>query len=292
MFRDNLSLIESKTVATVVVRGRSMKVVLTIAGSDSSGGAGIQADLKTFAAYGVYGVSAVTAVTAQNTKGLSANHTVPPEVIRTQIESSLLDFPIAAVKTGMLSNELSVESVATSIKKHRIPNLVVDPVIMTSTGSPLMSTVAIDLLKRTLLPLACVVTPNRMEAEHLSGIPITSIAHLRDAVRCLYDLGPKTVVITGGHFKENDDQVIDVIYDGKDLIEHRVSRVETLNSHGTGCAFAAAVTAALALGKPVFESTRLAQRFVAGALMHSNHLGNLCSQLNHFWQSSTRISAP
>ena len=269
-----------------------MKVVLTIAGSDSSGGAGIQADLKTFAAYGVYGVSAVTAVTAQNTKGLSANHSVPPEVILTQIEAVLLDGPIAAVKTGMLSNALSVESVATNMKKHHIPNLVVDPVIMTSSGSPLMSDSAIDLLKRTLFPLACVVTPNRLEAERLSGKPITSTAHVHDAARRLHDLGPKTVVITGGHFKENDGQVIDVIYDGKDLMEHSVSRVKTLASHGTGCTFAAAVAAALALEKPIFESTQLAQRFVAGALTHSNHLGNHCNQLNHFWQSTTRISVP
>ena len=265
-----------------------MNAALTIAGSDSSGGAGIQADLKTFAAHGVHGVCAVTAVTAQNARGLRAGHVLPAEVVAAQIEAGMGDFPVAAAKTGMLGSAAIVEVVAASVDRLRIPRLVVDPVVMSGRGDRLLDDDGIALLKDTLLSRACAVTPNRMEAERLADTSIASLADAREAARRIHDLGPGAVVITGGHLGEHADEVIDIVYDGHDLTEHRQPRLSGGRIHGAGCTFAAAITAALALDQPLVEAARAAQRYVASAIRHGPDLGRGGRQLLHFCAPSRR----
>ena len=262
-----------------------MNAALTIAGSDSTSGAGIQADLKTFAAHGVYGVSAVTAVTAQDSTGVRAVHTLPADLVASQIEAVMADHQVAAAKTGMLGNAATVDAVAASIHRFGIPHLVVDPVVMSGRGDRLLDDDGVARLKDTLLRRAYAVTPNRMEAERLAGRSITSLADARDAARRIHDLGPGAVIITGGHLDEDADEIIDIVYDGHDLTENRHPRVSTANVHGTGCAFAAAITAALALDRPLVEAARAAQGYVAGAIRHALVLGRGIPTLHHFWRS-------
>lgn len=262
-----------------------MNVALTIAGSDSSGGAGIQADLKTFAAHGVYGVCAVTAVTAQHARDLGAGHVLPADVVVAQIEAGMGDFPVAAAKTGMLGNAAIVEVVAAAVDRLGIPRLVVDPVVMSGRGDRLLDDDGVALLKSVLLSRACAVTPNRMEAERLAGTSIASVADARDAARRIHDLGPAAVVITGGHLGEHTDEVIDIVYDGHDLTEHRRPRLSASSPHGTGCTFAAALTAWLAMDRPLVEAARAAQGYVTEAIRHAPDLGRGNRPLHHFWRS-------
>ena len=193
-----------------------MHTALTIAGSDSGGGAGIQADLKTFAALGVHGVCAVTAVTAQNTQGVSTIHVVPADVVGAQIETVAGDIGMTAVKTGMLVNRETVETVTRCVRTLSLPFVVVDPVMVSSSGTRLLEEDAVEALISDLLPVACCVTPNRQEAERLSGCPIRSAEDVRRAARCIVDLGPDAVVITGGHF--DGEQVVDVLFDGEEFV--------------------------------------------------------------------------
>ncbi len=262
-----------------------MNAALTIAGSDSSGGAGIQADLKTFAAHGVYGVCAVTAVTAQHARGLGAGQVLSADVVVAQIEAGMDDFPVAAAKTGMLGSAAIVEAVAASVDRLAIPQLVVDPVVMSGRGDRLLDDEGFAALKRVLLSRACAVTPNRMEAERLAGTSIASLADARDAAHRIHDLGPAAVVITGGHLGEYADEVIDIVYDGHDLTEHRRPRLSASRLHGTGCTFAAAITAALAIDRPLIEAAHAAQGYVAGAIRHAPDLGRGSWPLEHFWRS-------
>jgi hydroxymethylpyrimidine kinase/phosphomethylpyrimidine kinase len=248
-----------------------LPVALTIAGSDSGGGAGIQADLKTFAAFGVHGTSAITAVTAQNTVTVTEIHEVPIRVIRAQIDAVVEDIGVQAAKTGMLASAAIIEAVSVAIREHRIRNLVVDPVMVAKGGARLLHNDGIASLYRYLLPLAAVVTPNIPEAEVLLGRALVSLEDRRQAARDLVALGPRAAVIKGGHAAET--QSIDVYWDGKDLVELAGPRIKTKNTHGSGCAFSAAIAAGLAKGQEPLVAVRAAKAFINGAIEHSLELG-------------------
>lgn len=259
-----------------------MPTALTIAGSDSSAGAGVQADLKTFAAFNVYGVCAITAITAQSTKGVEAVAPLPADLVTAQIEAVAGDFIIAATKIGMLATAAIVEAVAAAIEELELPLVVVDPVLVSTSGERLLDEDGIDALRRLLLPLARVVTPNVAEAEALSGVPITSADSLRAAARRLHKLGARGVVITGGH--ASGAMVKDIVFDGNTFHEHVVTRVDSRHTHGTGCTFASAVAAGLAVGRPLCDAAARAQQYVAGAITHAPGLGHGRGPLDHFWE--------
>ena len=241
-----------------------MIAALTVAGSDSGGGAGVQADLRTFAAHEVYGLSAVTAVTAQNSRGVAAVHAVPADIVASQIEAAAADRGARAVKTGMLVNAAIVEAVAAAVARFELPNLVVDPVIDASDGTPLLDPDGVAALRTQLLPRARVVTPNRPEAELLAGRPIASARDAADAARRIHALGADAVIVTGGHLPGGT--VIDVLFDGAEVVELPGPRIAAARTHGTGCTFAAAVAAALALGRTLPEAARAAKRYVEQGL--------------------------
>ena len=254
---------------------------LTIAGSDSGGGAGIQADLKTFAALGVYGMSALTAITAQNTVGVQGVFELPADFVGLQIDSVVTDIGVDAVKTGMLANTEIIAMVATKVREHNLPNLVVDPVMVAKSGDPLLREDAYQALVRELIPLAKVLTPNLHEARALTGLEIGSLEQMREAARAIHELGAQNVVVKGGHLPGSDESV-DILYDGHDFIEFTAPRVETRNTHGTGCTFASAIAAELAKGKSVTEAVRAAKEFITMALQHSLTLGHGHGPTNHF----------
>ncbi len=255
---------------------------LTIAGSDSGGGAGIQADLKTFTALGVYGMTAITSVTVQNTEGVFGVLDLPPEVVYNQIRVVVQDIGVDSAKTGMLSNTGIVIAVARAVRDMKIPNLVVDPVFRAKSGDPLLKEESVDVLIRELFPLALVVTPNIPEAEVLCG---ERIRKLRDAEFCakrILEMGPKAVVIKGGHME--GDKVIDLLYEGGPEFHYFVDdRVRTKNTHGTGCTFSAAVCAFLARGLDLKTSVRRAKDFVRKAIERNPNLGRGHGPLNHMW---------
>jgi hydroxymethylpyrimidine/phosphomethylpyrimidine kinase len=259
-----------------------MVTALTIAGSDSGGGAGIQADLKTFAAHGVYGTSAIAAVTAQNTTAVTGVHPVPPAFVVQQIETVATDIRIDAVKTGMLATPDVVRAVADTLSRLAMPNVVVDPVMVAKSGDQLLAESAVDSVRRDLLRHAAVVTPNRMEAEVLTGYAVVTRAQARDAARRLVAMGAKAAVVKGGHFDEAD--VIDLLYDGTGFHEFRHERQQTRHTHGTGCTFAAAIAANLALGRPLADAVGRATDYVAGAIRHGIAIGKGHGPLDHFWQ--------
>ena len=258
-----------------------MASALTIAGSDSGGGAGIQADLKTFAALGVYGTSAIAALTAQNTVSVNGVHEVPPDFVVSQIETVVSDISIDAVKTGMLATPEIVEAVADAIARWKLRNLVVDPVMVAKSGDVLLTEPAVEAIRRALLPLASVVTPNRPEAERLTGHAVGSRDDARDAARRLVDLGARAVVVKGGHFDEAD--IIDLLYDGTTFHEFRHPRLQTRHTHGTGCTFAAAIAALLARGMDLPTAVQQAIDYVEGAIAHGLAVGHGHGPLDHFW---------
>ena len=263
---------------------REPRVALTIAGSDSSGGAGIQADLKTFAALGVYGTSAITSITAQNTTGVVEAVVLSADLVTAQIEAVAGDIDIHAVKTGMLGDAAVVEAVAAAIKELELPLLVVDPVLASSSGSRLLDDDGFGMLCDELLPLARVVTPNVPEAEVLSGKRIQSVEDLREAARRIHDRGPAAVIITGGHHARYSREVVDTLFDGHTFSEFRTPRIDSPNTHGTGCTFSAAVAAHLALGDALEVAASNAQKYVAGAITHSLSIGKGSGPLGHFWR--------
>ncbi len=251
---------------------------LTIAGSDSGGGAGIQADLKTFAAHGVYGTSAITAVTAQNTREVIAIAEVPEEVVAAQIDSVLEDIGAGAIKTGMLSSAAIVATVSERIEAWGIPT-VVDPVMVSKSGNYLLAPEAVSAIKRDLIPLSLIVTPNHHEAAALTGVEISSDDDAREAARRLCDLGARIVVIKGGH---RPGAPIDLVFDGSSFGELSADRIETENTHGTGCTFSAAIAANLALGFGPLESIARAKLYLTEALRSSYRVGGGHSPVNHF----------
>ena len=254
---------------------------MTIAGSDSGGGAGIQADLKTFSALGVYGASTLTAITAQNTVAVTAVHELPTDVIAAQIDAVITDIGVDAVKTGMLSSVAIVEVVAQELKRHGITNLVVDPVMVAKSGDALLRQEAVDSLRTRLLPLAAVVTPNIPEAETLTGREIVSDEDMRRAAEEIVAMGARAVVVKGGH---RDGPATDLYYDGSRFQEFSAPRFDTVNTHGTGCTFASAVAAGLAQGKDVIDAVAQAKEYVTGAIRNSYPLGQGHGPVHHFYR--------
>ena len=242
-------------------------VALTIAGSDSGGGAGIQADLKTFAANGVFGTSAITALTAQNTLGVRGVHAVPADFVVAQIEAVLADLPVAATKTGMLATAEIVHAVGKLAAAGRLPGLVVDPVMVSSSGDRLLEPEAERLYVELLLPHAIVVTPNLREAEVLLGTSIGTLAEQRDAAAALGALGPSCVVVKGGHaVSDTPDEAVDVVWTRGRIYHLRAARVDTPNNHGSGCTFASAIAAFLAEGASVPGALKAAKSYVHNAI--------------------------
>jgi hydroxymethylpyrimidine kinase/phosphomethylpyrimidine kinase len=258
---------------------------LTIAGSDSGGGAGIQADLKTFLALGVHGTSAICALTAQNTQGVSAVHDVPAVFVREQVLQVATDFDVAAAKTGMLSNPRIVETVADSIKEFAIPNLVVDPVFMSKNQDVLLSEDSIDSLVSRLFPLATVITPNLEEAALLTGMEIADIAGMKEAAKALHAMGPEWVLVKGGHLGLD---ATDVLYNGEIFAEVTEERIVTFNTHGTGCTLSAAIAAYLALGSSVPEAVWGAKEYVTGAIRYGLDVGQGYGPTNHGWDTTMK----
>ena len=259
-----------------------MPTALTIAGSDSGGGAGIQADLKTFAAHGVYGTSVIAAVTAQNTIGVSGVHVLPDDFVTAQIEAVIADLGCDAVKTGMLANSTIVEAVAAAVESFELPNLVVDPVMVSKSGDHLLDDEAVHALRWTLLRLARVVTPNIPEAEVLAKMSIGSLADMREAASRIAALKPAAVVIKGGHLA--GPEVVDLLFEQGEFTEFIGPRIEGRNTHGTGCTFAAAIAAHLAKQVALKDAVAAAKSYVEGAMRNGVPLGKGHRPLNHFWR--------
>jgi hydroxymethylpyrimidine/phosphomethylpyrimidine kinase len=248
-----------------------MKTALTIAGSDSGGGAGIQADLKTFTAHGVFGTSAVTAITAQNTLGVTAWQAVPADLVTAQIEAIAGDIGVDGVKTGMLANAAIVEAVAAAIESLDLPRVVVDPVMIAKNGARLIDDEAVGTMVAELVPRAYLLTPNAAEAEALAGIPVRTLDDAREAAKRIAALGPRAVIVKGGHLDSAD--AIDIFYDGRDLVELRADRIATRHTHGTGCTFSSAIAANLALGLPLGEAVAKAKTYLTEAIRRAPGLG-------------------
>ncbi len=273
-----------------------MRTALTIAGSDPSGGAGIQADLKTFAAFGLYGASAITAITVQSTKGVEAVAPLSADLVTAQIEAVAGDLALHATKIGMLATAAIVEAVAAAIEEMELPLVVVDPVLVSTSGERLLDADGVQTLCLELMPLARVVTPNVPEAEALSGRRIGSAQQAREAARRIHDMGAASVIITGGHALWDDEgsgprakgsapQIIDLLFDGDAFHEFRTARIATRHTHGTGCTFASAVAAGLALGRELPDAVARAQQYVAGAIAHAPGIGHGRGPIDHFWES-------
>ncbi|MCC7008645.1 MAG: bifunctional hydroxymethylpyrimidine kinase/phosphomethylpyrimidine kinase [Acidobacteria bacterium] len=258
-----------------------MRTALTIAGSDSGGGAGIQADLKTFAAHGVYGTSAVTAVTAQNTRAVGSVFLVPPDIVAAQIRMVVEDFGADAVKIGMLGSTGNASAVAEALRRWRLPHVVLDTVLASSTGVPLLEEGGVRVLQDELMPLAEVVTMNTREAHVLTGIIVVDVPTARTAASRLHDLGARAAIVKGGHL---DGPPVDVLYDGRTFTEFAGERIATRHTHGTGCTFAAAIAARLALGHPLAPAIQAAKAYVTRALAQAPHLGSGHGPLAHFPQ--------
>jgi hydroxymethylpyrimidine/phosphomethylpyrimidine kinase len=255
-------------------------VALTIAGSDSGGGAGLQADLKTFHQLGVYGTTAVTLVTAQNTTGVSRVQLLAPDLVAAQIDAVAVDFPIAAAKTGALGSAAIAAAVADAVARHRIAPLVVDPVLLSKHGDALLDAGAVETLVRALVPLAALVTPNRPEAEVLIGGSISTDADVLEAARVLGARGARAVLIKGGHAA--GDEVADLLYDGTTATWLRAPRIDTPHTHGTGCSYAAAIAARLAHGEALDTAGRTAHAWLARAIASAPGLGRGQGPINHW----------
>jgi hydroxymethylpyrimidine kinase/phosphomethylpyrimidine kinase len=247
-----------------------MKRILTIAGSDSSGGAGIQADLKAITLLGGYGMSVLTALTAQNTVGVQGVHEVPARFVEEQIDAVLSDIGADAIKTGMLANREIIEVVSRKIKQYKVKKVVVDPVMVSKSGASLLRRDAQETLIKKLIPIAWVVTPNLMEASALTGLKVTSLQGMKKAAHQIYKLGAKHVVVKGGHLR---GMAIDLLYDGKNFTGMEGPRIETKNTHGTGCTFASAIATLLARGDTVDQAANKAKTFISLAIQSGLNLG-------------------
>jgi len=253
---------------------------LTIAGSDSGGGAGIQADLKTFAALGVYGMSAITAITAQNTCGVSAVQGIDPEVVAAQIRAVASDIGIGAAKTGMLFSAEIIRAVAATVRALTLQPLVVDPVMVATSGDRLLQREAEESLRQEIIPLAAIVTPNLAETAVLVGRTVTTLEDMRAAAEQIVAGGARAVVVKGGHAIT---KATDVFYDGTSLELLQSEVVDTHNTHGTGCTLSAAICAYLARGATLLEAVRRAKTYITGALHHSLSIGQGSGPVGHFW---------
>jgi len=252
---------------------------LTIAGSDSGGGAGIQADLKTFSAFRVFGMSVITAVTAQNSLGVQGVENLPPAFVAQQLRSVLEDFGADAAKCGMLSTAPIIEAVATELTSHRIEKLVVDPVMVAKSGDQLLQPEARAALADRILPLALLVTPNLPEAEVLAGIRVAEPEDMEEAARRIHLMGPRYVLVKGGHLKGD---ATDLLWNGRDFTRFSTPRIDSQNTHGTGCTFSAAIAAGLARGQALGDAIRSAKAYVTRAIREGFRGGRGVGQLRHF----------
>lgn len=258
-----------------------MKLALTIAGSDSGGGAGIQADIKTFSAHGVYGMSVITSVTAQNTTGVLGIEDITPEMVSLQMKAVFEDLYPDAVKIGMVSNEGIIDAISRGLARYNPQNVVLDPVMISKSGSYLLKPEAVKALKEKLIPLSLVVTPNLMEAEALTGVNIHTPDDMKEAARHIIGMGAHSVVVKGGHLTGD---ALDIIYDGYQFIEVTSERINTKNTHGTGCTFSSAIAANLALGYGLAESFKKAKEYITGAIKNSLDIGHGVGPTDHFWR--------
>jgi hydroxymethylpyrimidine/phosphomethylpyrimidine kinase len=254
---------------------------MTIAGSDSGGGAGVQADLKSFAAMGVYGTSVLTAITAQNTVAVTDVMELPVSLISSQIDAVVSDIGTDAVKTGMLSSAAIIEAVAGKIKEHGLVNLVVDPVMVAKSGDKLLQDEAVQVLRDVLVPLATLVTPNIPEAEALTGRSISNVDEAREAAVAIVGMGAKAVVVKGGHLA---GPASDIFYDGEEFRVFTTQRISSTSTHGTGCTFASATAAGLAKGLPLRDSVSQAKKYVTEAIRRAYPMGRGHGPLNHFYE--------
>lgn len=260
---------------------KDIKKALTIAGSDSGGGAGIQADLKTFTVFGVFGMSVLTSITAQNTKGVIGIFDLPPEFVHLQLKAVLEDIGCDVVKTGMLSNSAIIKTVAEDLRFYKMKKIVVDPVMRAKGGDPLLKPDAQETLISEIFPLSTIVTPNLPEVEILSGISISNKNQMKEAAKRIRNLGPLYVLIKGGHLENKE--AIDILYDGRDFYEFSSPRIETPHTHGTGCTYASAIAAGLARGWEIKDAIKRAKSYVTGAIKNSFPIGTGRGPVNHFW---------
>jgi hydroxymethylpyrimidine/phosphomethylpyrimidine kinase len=260
---------------------KEMKKVLTIAGSDCSGGAGIQADLKTFSAHGVFGMSVIVSVVAENTSRVIDIQDVSPDMIKKQIDAIFEDIEVDAVKVGMLSEPCCMEAVAQKLKEYKPKNVVIDPVMYAKNGCPLMNPNSIDKLIAEIIPLADVITPNIPEAEKISGIEINNQEDMKKAARIMYEMGPKSVLVKGGH---STGDAVDILFDGKEFYYFKSERIATKNTHGTGCTFSSAIASNLALGKDMREAVENGKEYITMAIRHSLAIGKGHGPTNHFYE--------
>jgi hydroxymethylpyrimidine/phosphomethylpyrimidine kinase len=259
-----------------------MKIALTIAGSDSGGGAGIQADIKSMQANGVFATSVITAVTAQNTVSVTEAFELPVSLIEAQIDAVFDDMSVSATKTGMLSSAEIIEAVAGRVEARAIRPLVVDPVMISKSGYALLRPEAVATIRERLLPLATLVTPNAHEAGHLVGDEIRTIDDAREAARQIHGMGPEAVLVKGGHL-DNDREAVDVLFDGTNFYSFAAPLIDTPHTHGTGCTYAAAITANLAKGFTLRESIARAKRYVTDAIRHGFPAGRGHGPTHHFY---------
>lgn len=259
---------------------KSVRKALTIAGSDSGAGAGIQADLKTFAALGVYGTSAITAITAQNTLGVTQVLALSPKLVGAQIDAVIDDIGAHALKTGMLANASIIEIVAKIIRERRLKRVVVDPVMVATSGDLLIKRNAVASLRVKLIPLAAVVTPNIPEAEELTGMKLRTAAEIAEAAQRIVRMGAQTVVIKGGHLQ---GPAVDLFFDGRKFFPLSAPRIRTKNTHGTGCTFSAAIAAFLAKGERVETAVMLAKKFITHAIRSGFAVGSGHNPVHHFY---------
>ena len=257
-----------------------MKNILTIAGSDSCGGAGIQADIKTFSAHGLYGMSVITAVTAQNTQGVFAVQDIDKEIIAKQIQAIYEDIEVAAVKIGMVSQIDTIKVIGKELAKFKAKNIILDPVMISKSGFDLLRKESKEILIKELMPIADIVTPNIHEAQAITGLKIENTKDMEKAAIEIYKMGPKNVLIKGGHLEED---AIDVLFDGEKIELFKGRRINTKNTHGTGCTLSSAIAANIALGYGVKESVRKAKEYINIAIEHSLEIGKGVGPTNHFY---------
>ena len=258
-----------------------MKNVLTIAGSDTCGGAGIQADLKTFSAHCTYGMSVITAVTVQNTQGVFDCQDINKEIIGKQIEAIFDDIEVSAVKIGMVSKIDTINIIADKIEKYKPKNVVIDPVMVSKHGFELLKLEAKDLLIKRLIPLAYVLTPNIPEAEAITGIRINNIDDMKFACKKIYDMGAKNIFLKGGHLEKNE--AIDILFEGNEFFLLESNRIQTKNTHGTGCTISSAIASNLANGMSVKDAVKEAKKYITVAIKHSLNIGKGIGPTNHFY---------
>ncbi|MHC4849405.1 MAG: bifunctional hydroxymethylpyrimidine kinase/phosphomethylpyrimidine kinase [Planctomycetota bacterium] len=256
-----------------------MRTALTIAGSDPSGGAGIQGDLKTFTRHGVYGMAAITALTVQNTQGVRGVHDVPPAFVAAQLDAIFDDMPVHAAKTGMVSATPIIDAIADVLTRRGAPPLVVDPVMVATSGDPLVDDEAVEAMVAKLFPLAALVTPNLPEAERLCGFEITTQAQMERAAQAIVARGARAVLVKGGHLA--GDEIVDLLYFRGSFHEFRGKRIDTVHTHGTGCALAASIAARLALEDSMPQAVERSREFVRRGLEEAVVLGKGTNPLNH-----------